>query len=76
MYPIDPGEQWGEYKVFGSQQLDDYEPLFVREHPDGTTLTRWRLTQKERDAIANGADIFLGIMRFGNPLQPLNFWIE
>jgi hypothetical protein len=34
-------------------------------------LTRWRFTEEERVQIAAGDDLYLGVMTFGHPLQPL-----
>lgn len=76
MYPIDPGEEYGEMNIYGQNQIDVYEPLYSRDHPDGLTVTRWKFSQTEREAIAEGKDLFLGVLRFGNPLQPLSFWVE
>lgn len=34
-------------------------------------LSRWTLTPEQRKAVAEGADIFLELMTFGKPLQPI-----
>ena len=34
-------------------------------------LTRWHFTDEERRQIANGADLFIGILNFGQAVQPL-----
>ena len=34
-------------------------------------ITRWRFTDEERAAIANGADIVLQQLTFRNPFQPV-----
>lgn len=39
-------------------------------------LTRWRPTDEERAALANGADIWLETMTFGDPLQPIRLSVE
>lgn len=38
-----------------------------------TVVTRWQFTDEERAAIANGADLYLEMLTFGSPLQPLRF---
>lgn len=75
MYSIDPGQEWGQYVVIGSEQTEHYEPLYARAHPQGMTITRWKLTEKEKEDIINGKDIFLGILQFGGPLQPVSLWV-
>lgn len=39
---------------------------------DNTLLTRWTFTPEERARIAAGEDLYLGVMTFGRPLQPLS----
>lgn len=34
-------------------------------------LSRWTLTAEQRQAVANGADIYLELLTFGGPLQPI-----
>ena len=46
-------------------------PTLVGTGRDGKVLSRWILTQEERDAIAVGADIYLTLLTFGDPLQPI-----
>jgi hypothetical protein len=76
VYSVDPGAQWGRFVIIGSEQTEHYEPLYSREHPQGMTITRWKLTEKEkRDILNNGDDIYLGILRFGGPLQPVSLWV-
>lgn len=40
--------------------------------PAYTLLTRWRFTLNDRRLIAMGEDLYLAVLTFGNPLQPLN----
>lgn len=75
MYSVDPGEGWGPARIYGAQQTDRYEPLYSRlqgEH----SITRWKFSDAERKAIADGKDLYLSIMTFGNPLQPVSLWVE
>lgn len=76
MHPIDPGIEWGESLVIGGSQTDTYEPLYARHNPDGHTVTRWRLTNKDREALVSGGDIYLAVLQFGNPFQPVTLWVE
>jgi len=38
-------------------------------------LTRWTFTDEERAAIAAGEDLYLGVLTFGQPLQPLSLQV-
>lgn len=75
MYPIDPGEKYGELVIIGANQTDTYEPLYTRKHPQGQTIIRLRLSKKEKEDISNGQDILLGIMQHNQPFQPISFWV-
>jgi hypothetical protein len=39
-------------------------------------LTRWRLDDDERAKIAAGEDIYLGLMTFNGPLQPIIIGVD
>lgn len=58
--------------VFAKDQ-PEYPPLRALRStaPRGNVLTRWAPTQQQRECIAHGADIFLSLSTFGNPLQPI-----
>ena len=46
----------------------------VAGRPGGPTvpvISRWRLTDQERRDIADGADLYLMLLTFGQPLQPI-----
>jgi hypothetical protein len=34
-------------------------------------LTRWRFTPEERAKVAGGEDLYLALLTFGNPVQPM-----
>lgn len=48
-----------------------YRPTLVHRSPDGVLLSRWHLSDEERKAVANGADIWLYNWTFNQPLQPI-----
>lgn len=58
--------------VFGSGQ-SEYNPLrTIASHTkERAVLSRWCLTTAQREAIANGADVYLEMYTFGEPLQPV-----
>lgn len=39
-------------------------------------LTRWRPSDEERAALANGADVWIETMTFGQPMQPVRISTE
>lgn len=67
--------------------LEDFEKIYALEQPEYiplrtlpgenglSALTRWELTKENREAIANGADIFLEVFHFGQPLAPVRMAI-
>lgn len=75
MIPVDPGEDFGELRVYGAGQ-EEYHPLVSRVYPGGhAMLTKWHLSEDDRRAILDGADLYLHIMTFGRALQPVGLWI-
>lgn len=68
--PVMPGAELIEV-VYGKNQ-PEYVPLpaVYLDTPSRPVLTRWRLTDEERAAIAAGADIVLTLLSFGRPLTP------
>lgn len=76
MYSIDPGPEYGNPRVYGSQQTDVYEPMYSRVTDDGITVTRWRFSEAERRLIAEGKDLFITIKTFSTPMQPHGFMVE
>lgn len=73
--PVMPGSESIEI-VLGEGQKE-YEPLpavFV-DSDERPMVTRWRLDEREREMIANGADVILQQLTFRNKLQPVNLQI-
>ena len=44
--------------------------------PMGNVISRWTLTPAQREAVANGADIFLELSTFNHPLQPIRIAVS
>jgi hypothetical protein len=67
----------GAEEITLAENQTAYKPLVaaVYSHPDFNgapyLLTRWRFTDAERTAIAAGEDLYLAVLTFGQPLQPL-----
>jgi hypothetical protein len=75
--PVIPGLKEFEIIVGGPPHQPEYSPLhiLVGTKPEVRYYARFKLTDLERAAIANGADILLGQLTFGNRYQPTNLWV-
>jgi hypothetical protein len=73
--PVLPGSEPIEI-ILGKDQ-PEYIPLpaVYLDTPARPMITRFRLDEEERAAIANGADIVLQQLTFRNPFQPVNLQI-
>lgn len=73
MEPISPvlTPEFSPHEIVFAKDQPQYKPLPALVSKTGVVLTRWHLTDSERDAVLSGADILLSISTFGNPLQPV-----
>lgn len=73
MTPISPvlTEEFRDLEVIYAKGQKEYTPLPVIKNSAGVVLSRWHLTDAEREAVAQGADVFLSIHTFNQLLQPL-----
>jgi hypothetical protein len=73
--PVLPGSEPIEI-VLGKNQ-PEYTPLpaVYLQRPSLPMITRWRLSDEERAAIASGADIVLQQLTFSHPFQPVNLQV-
>lgn len=61
-----------ELEIIFAKSQPEYRPLRALLARDtGRILTRWSPTPAQRQAIVEGADVFLEVMTFGQPLQPV-----
>ncbi len=56
--------------VFAEKQ-PQYTPLPTIWTPQGAVVTRWSPTDAEKAALIRGDDIYITVLTFGQPLQPL-----
>ena len=56
--------------VFAKDQ-PEYLPLPAHRSEDGCVSTCWQLTWRERLKVLIGGRLFLSLLTFNNPLQPL-----
>jgi len=61
--------------VYGEDQ-PEYLPLPVCKMLDGKVTSVWKLSDEERDQIANGAVVCLCQSTFNQALQPVNLWVD
>jgi hypothetical protein len=73
--PVVAGEEQHE-RVFAKDQ-PEYIPLrtLVQRDAQGGVLSRWAPTEEQRKAIAEGADIYLELLTFHTPLQPILMFV-
>ena len=65
-------------EVVYAKNQPQYLPLraLVSNGPKGRVISRWTLTQEQKLAIAEGADIFLEISTGHEPLQPIRMMVS
>lgn len=73
--PVMPGSKAIEI-ILGENQ-PEYIPLpaVYLDTPSRPMITRWRLTDEEREAITNGADIVLQQLTFRQLFQPVQLQV-
>jgi hypothetical protein len=54
-----------------AKEQEEYKTLPVLIGKGGLLVSRWEPTQEERERISLGADIYVGVLTGGHPLQPL-----
>jgi hypothetical protein len=69
--PVIPGLE--EFEIVMAKDQPEYIPLRVipGQTREGERLSRWTLTESQRKAIAEGADIFLELLTFNYAMQPI-----
>lgn len=74
--PVLPGTEIREVVIAKDQP--EYLPLpavVLDKAPGMPVMTRWRLTDEERELVKFGHDIVLTQMTFGGPLQPVHLQV-
>jgi hypothetical protein len=54
-----------------AEDQPEYLPLPAWRDANGTVVTRWRLSLKERIRVLFTGDLWLTLMTFNHPLQPV-----
>lgn len=63
--------EFPEQNVVYAKDQPEYEPLPAFRN-DTESISLWEPTPEEREAIANGANIWVRQMNFSKPLQPIH----
>lgn len=73
--PVAPGEEEREV-VYAKNQIQ-YKPLRTLrgDAVDSPVISRWSPTDEQRKMIAEGKDIFLELLTFHQPLQPILVYV-
>lgn len=73
MQPVSPvlTEEFVSSEIRIAEHQDEYQTLPALSLTDGSTISRWRPTDEERAAIAQGADILLYVLNGSDKLQPV-----
>lgn len=67
----------GAPEVTIAENQVEYKPVVAAlyVHPQfgnaPVLLTRWRLNDEDRRRIAEGGDLYISLMTFGHPMQPI-----
>lgn len=59
-----------ELAIYAKDQ-PEYVPLPMWKGPDGLRVSRWQLTWKERLQVLLGGSLWLSVLTFERPLQPV-----
>lgn len=65
----------GTRPIVYAEDQPQYHPLPTVRTPGGTLVTRWTPTDAEKAAIIRGEDVYVTVMTFNQPLQPLRVTI-
>lgn len=69
---IIPGFKLPEHElVIYAKNQPQYQPLPMWKGPEGLRISRWKLTFKERLQVFFGGSIWIRVLTFDHPLQPI-----
>ena len=68
---LDSEDRWGVSEITIAKDQPEYVPLPALKFQDGLVVTRWSLSWKERLTILLGGSVYLGLLTYNHPLQPI-----
>lgn len=71
--PVIPGENHNE--VIVAEDQEEYQNLPSIPMQNGI-LTRWELNDEEKQIVAKTGSIYVYLMTFGQPIQPILLQVE
>jgi hypothetical protein len=76
MKPVSPvafeiAQRFGIREIIFAKDQPQYIALPALKFPDGLVVTRWSLSLRERLKVLCGGSVYLGLLTFNNPLQPI-----
>lgn len=72
--PVLPRQNGVVPEIVYAKDQPQYIPLPAARFEDGTVITRWTLTWRERFQLLIGGSLWLELLTFNKPLQPIRFW--
>lgn len=75
MTAVDPEIDLLEKTVYAKDQ-PEYMPLPVRRTPDGEVVSCWKPNWPARLKMLFGGRVYLTLLTFNNPLQPIRISVE
>lgn len=67
----DSDDRWGVSEVTFAKDQPEYIPLPAIKFQDGLVVTRWSLSLADRIKILLGGSVYLGMLTYNRPLQPI-----
>ena len=66
-----------QHEIVMGRDQPEYNPLrcLAGNTTNGERLSRWTLTPEQREAVANGADIFVELLTFNLEMNPIRVGI-
>jgi hypothetical protein len=61
----------GSHAVVVAESQEQYRDMPSIRTPGGQVITRWALSTEEKAALIRGDDLFLTLLTFGGPVQPV-----
>lgn len=65
-----------EVNVTFAKEQPQYNPLPAWRGIDGTVISCWRMTWRERFRVLFTGHVWVRMLTFNRPLQPLNLGVE
>ena len=74
MTSVKPEPRDGMHQITFAKDQSQYKPLEanVRDDQFGEVETKWKLSFVERLIVLFAGNIYLSLLTFGSPLQPIN----